>query len=211
MTTKNIDGRRYYLTPEGIHLPSVTTVLGHFEKEKINKWRQKVGEKEANRVSKLATSRGKSFHALVEDYVQNKPVDLSEVTPDTKVNFIHFKPTLCRIDNISHIEAPLYSLKLGVAGRTDLIAEFDGITSIIDHKTSKKIKKREWIQHYFEQETAYAIMYYHMTGIIINQLVILMSVDYQPEASVFTSKTEDHILPLKAKIKTYKEYQSNVS
>lgn len=206
-----VGGKRYYTTPDGIKLPSVTTILGEFEKDGINKWKKRVGGKEAAAVSSQASRRGTSFHALAESYLENKTIDYNALQPDMAVNFKRFTKALDRINNIHYIEVPLYSVKLGTAGRTDIIGEFDQKLSIIDHKTAKKPKKEEYIQHYFEQETAYALMYYHMTGIPIEQIVILMHVDYQEEPSVYVRQTKDYILPLKAKIKRYKEIYSNVS
>lgn len=206
-----VEGKRYYTTPDGIKLPSVTTVLGEFEQEGINKWKKRVGEKEAAAVSSRASSRGTTFHSLAESYLENKPIDYNELQPDMSVNFRRFTKALDHINNIHYIEVPLYSVKLGTAGRTDCIAEYDTKLSIIDYKTSNKPKKEEWIQHYFEQEAAYALMYYHMTGIPIEQIVILMHVDYQEEPSVYIRQTKDYILPLKSKIKRFKEIYSNVS
>lgn len=204
IASEMIDGKRYYATPDGKKLPSVTTVLGFFEAQGIMKWRNQVGEAEANRISKMATGRGTRFHKLTEDYLQNKEINFKKLMPNERVDFQKFTKILNRIDNIHHIEAPLFSTKLGVAGRTDLIGEFDNTLSIIDHKTSNKPKIEEYIQHYFEQEAAYAIMYYHQTGIIINQIVILMSVA-EGEPIVFIKNTEDYIKPLKEKIRKYKE------
>lgn len=202
--TETVDGKRFYLTPAG-RLPSVTTVLGYFDKEKIIRWRNRVGEEEANKVSSKATSRGNSFHSLAESYLKNKELDFSKTSKDNAEAFHKFMPVLNRINNIHHVEASLYSLKLGMAGRTDVIAEFDGIGSIIDHKTSVRAKKEAWIQHYFEQLAAYGIMYRDMTGITMKQIVILMHVDELPEPVVYVKDTSDYILSLKEKIRKYQE------
>ena len=76
-----------------------------------------------------------------------------------------------RIDNIHFQEAPLYSHEFGIAGRVDCIAEFDGVLSIIDFKTSAKRKKKEWIESYFVQETGYVKMYEERSGLKIPQIV----------------------------------------
>jgi|SRR5665213_2115807 len=211
ITTTSIDGKRYYLTPDGQKLPSVTTVLGAFEKAGITKWKNRVGEKEAGVITRRAATRGTSFHTLAEEYIQNKDIDYKALQPDMAVYFKRFTKLLDHINNIHYIEVPLYSYKLGVAGRTDCIGEYDGILSIIDHKSSMKIKKKEWITHYFEQETAYALMYFHMTGIPIEQIVILIHEDEGSEPRAFIEKTKDYILSLKSKIQRYKEMYPNVS
>lgn len=204
--TEMVDGKRYYLTPEG-RLPSVTTVLSHFNKSNIVKWRQRVGEAEANKVSAKATKRGNSFHSLAEAYLKNQPLDPEKVEENS---FNQFIPALDRINNIHYVEASLYSTKLGMAGRTDVIGEFDGIGSIIDHKTSLRPKSERFIQHYFEQGAAYGIMYRHMTGITLKQVVILMHVDGLTEPVVYVKNIADYITTLKEKIASYKEQTSNV-
>ena len=85
--------------------------------------------------------------------------------------------TLDRIDNISYIETMLYSTNIGLAGQVDCIAEFDGVPSIIDFKTSSKMKKEEWIEDYFLQCTAYSLMYEELIGQPINDIVIIMAVE----------------------------------
>jgi CRISPR/Cas system-associated exonuclease Cas4 (RecB family) len=77
--------------------------------------------------------------------------------------------------NESVIESPLYSLQWEIAGTPDMIAEFDGVLSVIDHKTSEQPKPREWIEGYFVQCLAYAIMYAELFGTMPKQLVIIMS------------------------------------
>jgi genome maintenance exonuclease 1 len=102
-------------------------------------------------------------------------------------------------------ECPLYSNQLKVAGRVDCIAEFDGELSIVDFKTSGRVKERDEISSYFMQEAAYAIMFEERTGITINQLVTLMVVDGDDKPIVFKEKTKDWIKPLVEEIKYYYE------
>lgn len=201
---KVVDGKRYYITPVG-DLPSVTTVLGSFEDSGLTGWKDAVGPLEVDRVLGIASRRGTLLHNLSEDYLNNKPIDFDSMMPDMKVAFKKFTKALDHIDNIWYIEVPLYSQKLGLAGQTDCIAEYDGVLSIIDFKTSKRPKNDEDIQKYFEQETAYDLMFYHMTGIAINQIVTIMHEDYASEPKIFVKKPADYILSLKAKIKKYKE------
>ena len=89
--------------------------------------------------------------------------------------FLLAKDELSKIDNIHALESSLYSLELGIAGTVDCIAEHDGELAVIDFKTSKKPKPREWIDHYFVQCAAYACMLYEMTGIMVKKFVIIMS------------------------------------
>ena len=122
-------------------------------------WRNRVGHEEADKVSTRASLRGTKFHNMMEGYLRGEERFLDGVMPDMKQSFNDMKETLDLVDNIHYIESPLFSEKLGVAGRTDVIAEFGKTLSIIDFKTSAKQKKEQWIENYFEQGTAYALMY----------------------------------------------------
>ena len=170
---QTIDGVRYYDTPDGRKLVSITSVISHFNREKFRKWREKVGNEEADRVTKRATSRGTDMHTLSECYLRN--LELPQVQPLSEFLFKQAKPKLNRIDNIHAIEQGLFSKQLGVAGTVDCIAEYDGELAVIDFKTSKQAKPREWIDGYFVQCAAYACMLYEMTGIRVKKFVIIMS------------------------------------
>jgi CRISPR/Cas system-associated exonuclease Cas4 (RecB family) len=169
-----IDGVRYYtINGENKKLVSITSVISHYNREKFAKWRERVGEEEANRVTKRATSRGTDTHTLIENYLLN--LDLPNVQPISEHLFKIAKPTLKRINNIYTLEGSLYSEVLGVAGSVDTIAEFDGELAVIDYKTSKEPKPREWIESYFVQTMFYGMALYEMTGIQIKKLVIIMT------------------------------------
>ena len=173
---EHIDGVRYYKIPdedELLKLVSITSITSHFNKEIFVNWRKKVGNEEADRITKAATSRGTDMHTLTEHYLKNE--DLPEVLPISGFLFKIAKGKLNKIDNIYALEGPLYSKELGIAGTVDCIAEYDGELAIIDFKTSKKPKPRDWIEHYFVQCMAYGCMLYEMTGISIKKLVIIMA------------------------------------
>jgi genome maintenance exonuclease 1 len=154
-------------------LVSITSVTSHFNKEIFVNWRKKVGEEEAERVTKAATSRGTDMHSLTEHYLKNE--ELPEVQPLSDFLFKISKSELNRINNIYALEGSLYSKQLGIAGTVDCIAEYNGELSIIDFKTSKKPKPREWIEHYFVQCMAYGCMLYELTGLTVKKLVIIMA------------------------------------
>jgi hypothetical protein len=173
---ETIDGVRYYSVPDEdqlLKLVSITSVTSHFNKEIFVKWRKKVGTEEADRITKAATSRGTDLHTLVENYLYNR--DLPPVQPISDFLFKIAKSNLNRIDNIYCLEGALYSKQLGVAGTTDCIAEFDGELAIIDFKTSKKPKPRDWIENYFVQAMFYGMALYEMTDIKVKKLVIIMA------------------------------------
>jgi len=172
-----IDGVRYYEVPsdDGISkLVSITSVISHVNRGIFIEWRKKIGTEEADKITKAATSRGTDMHTLVEHYLKNDQV-LPKVQPLSDILFKLAKPKLDLINNIHALETSLYSQKLGVAGTVDCIAEYDGELAIIDFKTSKKPKPKDWIEHYFVQCAAYACMLYEMTGIIVKKFVIIMS------------------------------------
>ena len=173
---ETIDGVRYYKVPDDeelLRLVSITSVTSHFNKEIFINWRKKVGDEEADRITRAATSRGTDMHTLVEHHLNNE--DLPKVQPISDFLFKIAKENLNRINNIYALEGSLYSKELGIAGTVDCIAEYDGELAIIDFKTSKKPKPREWIEHYFVQCMAYGCMLYELTGISVKKLVIIMA------------------------------------
>lgn len=199
------DGRRFYTSPNGVKLSSVTTVVGAKKKQSIMEWRNRVGEQEANRISKLATGRGNRVHTLAERYLKNEPIQWQKEMPDAVLMFRSLICHLKNIDNIHYMEQALWSEQLGMAGRVDLIAEWNGVLSVIDFKTSKKVKTKEDIPEYFAQCTAYSLMYEELIGKPIDQIVVLMAVDDEKEALVFEERTEDHINNLVDHIDFYRK------
>ena len=177
LTRETIDGVRYYSVPdeeELLKLVSITSVTSHFNKDIFVIWRKKVGNEEADRITKAATTRGTDMHTLTEHYLKNDQV-LPEVPPISDFLFKISKGELNKIDNIHSLEGALYSKQLGIAGTVDCIAEYDGELSIIDFKTSKKPKPRDWIEHYFVQAMAYGCMLYELKNISVKKLVIIMA------------------------------------
>ena len=193
-------GRRYFV--EGNAYPSVTTVIGEMKKKSIMEWRRKVGEEEANAISKRATTRGNKCHKLAEDYLSNKPLDRYRDDVLSLGLFHQIRPYLDKINNIHALEESLYSHTLKLAGRVDCIAEYDNELAIIDFKTSSKLKREEWIQDYFSQETAYAIMFQELTGLKVKQLVTIIAVE-TGTPQVFVKKD---ILTYVPKLKEYIDY-----
>jgi hypothetical protein len=211
LETQEIDGKRYYLTPTGKKLPSITTVLGHFKKQQLKEWRDRVGTEEANKITRRASTRGTKFHNLMEKYLANQNDLFENIMPDMKQAFKDIQKMVDKIDNIHYIECSLYSEKLGVAGRTDVIGEYDRKLSVIDFKTSLREKKEEHIQNYFEQAAAYAEMYEELVGKAIDQIVVLIAVDNLPEPQCFIKQKHHYLPTLIEKINTYRKEHSHVS
>ena len=164
------DGKRFYLTPEGNRYPSVTTVTGHAKKEFFAEWRKNNPE-EAKRV----TVRGTRFHSLVEKYLNNEELDRKKINFADLFLFSQAEHEIDKLDNIHLLESTLWSDVLGLAGRVDCIAEFDGKLSVVDFKSASKEKQASDIKEYFMQATAYAIMYQERYGTPIENIVIIMS------------------------------------
>ena len=180
----NEDGTRVYQTPTGNKYPSVTTVTGLLKKQSIIAWRKRVGEEEANRISSTAARRGTRIHSLAEKYLLNESVnpDMFDIEMWNK-----FKPILHNINNIYALEQSLFSDHLEVAGTVDCIAEYNGKMSVIDFKTSKRIKQRDNIHDYFMQCSAYAVAFEEMTKIPVPQIVVLIAVD-EEDPLIFVEK-----------------------
>ena len=196
---EHIDGVRYYKIPdedELLKLVSITSVTSHFNKEIFVNWRKKVGNEESDRITKASTSRGTDMNTLTEHYLKNE--DLPEVLPISGFLFKIAKGKLNKIDNIYALEGPLYSKELGIAGTVDCIAEYDGELAIIDFKTSKKPKPRDWIEHYFVQCMAYGCMLYEMTGISIKKLVIIMACE-NGECVIYEERNKSKYIKLLGK------------
>lgn len=192
------DGSRFYKTPVGI-FPSVTTVVGWEKQQFFSEWRARNPEE-----SKRVTSRGTKFHKLLEDYINNVDIDFDGLHSTQKALFSLIKPEIDKIDNIVALEQPLYSKTIGLAGRVDCIAEYDGKLSIIDFKASSKEKREEDIDNYFAQATAYALMYQERTNIIIENFAILIACE-DGLRQVFQGNPLQYVRHLSKLIKRYKE------
>ncbi len=203
---KEVDGIRLYNLPNGDWVPSITSVTSFYNREVFRKWRQRVGEKEANRVTKESTERGTDYHEAAQAYLENKELDWDNYLPLTQFMFKKSQPYLDKIGKIHAIERTLYSEYLGLAGRVDCIAEYDGELAIIDFKTSKKIKPEKWIEQYFVQETAYACMYYELTGIPVEKLITIM---VTPEGDVHVYDKRNKSDYIKLLVKYVKEFVGN--
>lgn len=202
----HVDGKRFYKKVDSddlMNFISITTITSNYSKEKFANWRLKIGEDEANRIIKNATTRGTHMHNLVEHYLENK--ELPKSAPLPKLLFDIVKPELNKINNILGIEIQLYSEYFQIAGTSDTIAEYDGVLSIIDYKTSSQPKPKEWIEGYFVQSMAYSCMLYEMTGIMAKQLVIIMACENGEVETYIETDLKKYIKLLKKYIRKFKE------
>ena len=178
-----IDGRRVYVTPEGNVYPSITSILGRKPKPGIEEWKERIGYQEANKIMKESAALGTMVHSLCEDYLYNEKLKCEDQEAISVFNRLRF--LLGNIDNIHGIEIPLHSDILKVAGTADCVAEYNGVLSVIDFKTSRKPKREDWIEDYFIQAFFYSAAFFEMTGALPEQIVILVAVRNSFEVQVF--------------------------
>lgn len=178
LVAEMIEGKRYYLTPEGNKYPSVTTILSQLNAKGIAEWRARVGEEEANRISTQAASRGTKIHSIAENYVLGKPMPSSVMPSHLEM----FKPLKKYLDNhlqcVYGSEIALYSDRLKLAGRCDLVARIGGIPTIVDFKTARKPKEEQYILNYFLQATTYAAMVKERHQLPVKALAILIMTEH---------------------------------
>jgi len=197
------DTGRTYSTPDGKSYPSITTVLSILSEDAIRAWRERVGVEQADIISGKASRRGTKVHSIVEKYLSNE--DTTQELPHIRQSLANLKPVLDNnIGKIYGLEVPLFSHHLKLAGRCDCIAEYNGVPSIIDFKTSKYIKKKERITNYFAQGAAYAIMWEERTGMSIPNIVIIMDVDHE-KPSVFVEHRDNWTKLLEDTIDEYRK------
>tara|TARA_B100000287_G_scaffold278893_1_gene262813 strand:- start:464 stop:1135 length:672 start_codon:yes stop_codon:yes gene_type:complete len=207
LPTETIDGKRYYVTPEGNKYPSVTTVTGLLNAKWIAQWRKNVGEEKANQISRQAAGRGSRYHYLQEDFLNNIDITekLAKATPLDLMMFNQTRELTEKIGDIYMLEGSLYSDDLCMAGRVDCIAEFAGKVSVIDFKTSTKAKSPSKIKNYFMQETAYAKMFEERYQVPIERIVTIVSVEETGQAQLFVENPNnwvDQLLSLRSQYKT---------
>ena len=199
MKAEMVDGKRVYLTPDGKHYPSVTTVIGNNPKKQagLARWRARVGKEKAAAISSRSAARGTKYHSIVEDYFNNKlDIDQYKKFPLPTIMFHNSKHVLDRINNIYLQEGALYSNHLEIAGRVDCIAEFDGELSIIDFKTSAEPKRELYLYDYFVQETAYACCLQELYGITVKQLVTIVACENGETQVVIKPPKKEYLLKL---------------
>lgn len=188
--TEEVEGARHYLI-DGLRLPSVTTILGEMSDDSgLDAWRERVGDKEAQLVTKRATLQGSALHAIVEDYLNNvlTPDKYSTYPYNVQMLFRQLIPFLDHVDNIHLIESVLYSKSRGVAGRVDLVAEYDGVLSVIDWKTTKQHKPMEWLEDYISQVSIYAYMLFCQHNLMPLQTIICLAASEDPKPQIIKEK-----------------------
>ena len=178
-----IEGRRYYATPDGQNLPSVTTILDKTKSEEsreaLNRWRRSVGAEKAQQITTEAANRGTRMHTYLEDYVKTGEIKERTTNPYSWASHamahVVVEKGLKNVNEFWGIEVPLYFPGI-YAGTTDGAGIHLNEESILDYKQSNKPKRREWIEDYFVQLCAYAEAHNEVHGTRIRKGVILMCV-----------------------------------
>ena len=199
-----VDGKRRYETPTGVYT-SITTLLHSLPPSPgLMEWKERVGEAVANYAMNSGARRGTKLHRVIESYLSNN------LTQNLKQEygvvaaglFELMQSELQFIDNIRALEQPVYSTSLEIAGTTDCVAEFDGILSVIDFKSSTWMKDEESIRNYLIQATFYSIAWEELTGEKVEQIVIIMASE-DGKVQAFKSKPSEHLEELKEAIAEY--------
>ena len=193
-------GKRLYATPDGHKVPSVTTILDKTKPEEsriaLANWRKAVGEQKAQQITTEAANRDTRMHKFLEDYVKGEPMNENITNPfaqqSQKMAKIVIEKGMCNVDEVWGSEVPLYFPEL-YAGTTDCVGVHQGDESILDFKQTNKPKKREYIDDYFLQLTAYALAHNEVHGTNIRKGVILMcSKDYEYQEFILEPKDFDY-------------------
>ena len=199
----NIDGVRYYDTPDGT-LISITSLLKNFTPEGILEWRKAVGEEVANEVMRAAADRGSKVHKIIENCLSNKSEnDLVGNYGELAARmFSQMIPALDKIDRIRTLEKGLYSTRFGIAGRVDCIAEYDKELTVIDFKTSTR-KRDERNETHLVQASFYSLAWEERTGEKVSQIAILTTTE-DGELDVYRDDPSNHVDRLEEMIEEYK-------
>ena len=208
MRTKTVKGQRWYVTPNENLYPSITTLLSVKPKPHLENWRKMLGEDKAAKETQRCADRGTAVHLMAERFINNEENPIRDQSYENVKLFNQLRLIIKnKINNIRAQEVPLYSDVLGVAGRVDCIAEYDGVLSVIDFKTSNNNKTEDMIEDYFLQETFYALAFQELTGLEVNQIVTIMTVERGIMPLVWKKPIKPYISPL---VKRIKDFYSHV-
>ena len=200
LTRDDSTGRRLYQTPDGVAVPSVTTILDKTKpaeaREALARWKKAVGEQKAQEITTEAAGRGTRMHKFLEDHIKGIPLKESVTNPFAQQSLDMARKVIAegfpKINEVWGSEVPLYFPEL-YAGTTDCCGMHDGEEAILDFKQTNKPKKREWIDDYFLQLTAYALAHNEVHGTNIRKGVILMcSKDYEYQEFILEPKDFDY-------------------
>lgn len=183
LSRRSVEGQRSYLSPDGMHLPSVTTILDATKpaesRRALAEWRARVGEVKAKEITSEAAGRGTRMHKWLENYVKTDTPGTPGSNPYSRVSFDMAQTIidhgLSQCQEFWGTEVSMYFPKI-YAGTTDLVGIHKNVECIMDHKQTNKPKRREWIDDYFLQLAAYAAAHNEVYHTQINKGVVFMCV-----------------------------------
>jgi hypothetical protein len=203
----NLPTGRFYTVESGPYAgesyPSITRVLAKKEKPQLEAWKVRVGPDEAAGVSARATVQGSAVHKLTECYLSNQ--GLPRYMPNVAELWGHLRPWLDKhVTKVYSQEQDIFSAKLGVAGRMDLLIEYDNeFLTIADVKTSSRLKLEEYVHDYFLQGTFYSVAVYEQTGTLPKKIVL--PVTSPQDLQVFETTPMQHFKELAERIEEFYE------
>jgi ATP-dependent exoDNAse (exonuclease V) beta subunit len=207
ISTITLSGKRFYALTDELAYPSITSILGQTQPPEtadwINKWKARVGNEKAEQVRNAAASRGTNVHLMLERYARGEDIIASQFPPEHVKLFNSLKASLSRVTTIVGQEVALFSAAFEVAGRCDMIAEYDGELCIVDYKTSTRVKTEADIGDYWLQCAFYALAHNEMYGTNIEKMVIMMGVEGKLPLTFKKRITDEHIIGLANRVGTF--------
>lgn len=194
---KMTDKGRFYKTPSGVWYPSVTTVISSKLEKGLEKWKDLVGEEEAERLKNAGALRGTALHNNVEKWFEG-------TLDETKVHhaeLVYFRPIKKKLEqhlnSVLAVESALYSDVMQTAGRMDLFGIYGRKLSLIDFKTARKPKLKEHLEKYKMQLSVYARMIQERLGIYPEQAVLLIATSGVSGAQTIILNKSEYLTYLK--------------
>jgi len=194
-----IDGKRHYCLPDGIKVPSVTTILDKTKpeekKQALRQWKQRMGEERAQQIVTEAANRGTRMHSYLENYIRSDDMKPLPSNPYAQTSWYMAAQIILEglqhVDEFWGVEVPVYYSGL-YAGTTDCVGIWKGKPAILDFKQTNKPKKKEWIDDYFLQLVSYAAAHNQIHDTEIETGVILMCA--HPESQDVTPKYQEFVI-----------------
>lgn len=198
---------RIYLIDEERPYPSITTILGQTleddKKNALDAWRNRVGKKESDKIANLAATRGTNTHLMLERAMAGQDPKVHEFPKEHAAIFNSLKLEIRKITEVHGQEVVLFSDMLGIAGRCDLVGDYQNEIAIIDYKTSSRVKSADEIGDYWLQCCFYAMAHNEMFGTNISKMVILMGVENKMPLVFKKTITDELVIQLVERVNKF--------
>ena len=179
-TRQEEHGSRTYNVGEK-KIPSVTTILSATQSEEkkasLDRWRERVGYQEAQRITTQAATRGTEMHYVLENYIDGRGyLNLSPEGAQARLMAHEIVQNLEKLKVVWGNEVSLaYDDRW--AGATDVVGLYDDQPTIIDFKQSNKPKREEYVEDYYYQIAAYSLAHKKQYGPITQGLICVCTKD----------------------------------